>query len=41
MVLASFTAQYTAAETFNQEDMAFAFGDSAIAVSDSLDGFVL
>ena len=34
LILAGFTAQYAAAETFNQEDMAFAFGDSAIAASD-------
>ena len=32
MVLTSFTAQYAAAETFNQEDMAF--GDSAVVDSD-------
>jgi hypothetical protein len=34
LILAGFTAQYAAAESFNQEDMAFAFGDSAIAASD-------
>ncbi len=30
LILAGFTAQYAAAENFNQEDMAFAFGDSAV-----------
>ena len=34
LILAGFTAQYATAESFNQEDMAFAFGDSAIATSD-------
>ena len=34
LILAGFTAQYATAESFNQEDMAFAFGDSAIAASD-------
>ena len=34
LILAGFTAQYVAAESFNQEDMAFVFGDSAIAASD-------
>jgi len=34
LILAGFTAQYAAAESFNQEDMAFAFGDSAVVASD-------
>jgi len=34
LILAGFTAQYAAAENFNQEDMAFAFGDSAAVASD-------
>ena len=34
LILAGFTAQYATAESFNQEDMAFVFGDSAIAASD-------
>ena len=34
LILAGFTAQYAAAENFNQQDMAFAFGDSAVAASD-------
>jgi len=32
LILANFTAQYAAAETFNQQDMAF--GDSAVVASD-------
>jgi hypothetical protein len=34
LILAGFTAQYATAENFNQEDMAFAFGDSAVVASD-------
>jgi hypothetical protein len=34
LILAGFTAQYATAEDFNQEDMAFAFGDSAVVASD-------
>ena len=34
LILAGFTAQYATAETFNQEDMAFAFGDSAVVASE-------
>ena len=34
LILAGFTAQYATAESLNQEDMAFAFGDSAVVASD-------
>ena len=34
LILAGFTAQYATAKSFNQEDMAFAFGDSAVVASD-------
>lgn len=34
MILVGFTAQYAVAENFNNEDMAFAFGDSAISTTD-------